>query len=89
MFAVWPLGAIALAEVLAESRHLTHIDLKDNDIKVAGVMALQLGHRMNQTLISLELPKSSKVEQVGMLCVYHLLDLGISVISWVVNSHLI
>lgn len=59
------LGAIALAEVLAESKHLTHLDLKDNDIRVAGLMALQLGHRMNQTLISMETPKSYKVDQVS------------------------
>ena len=58
-------GAIALAEVLAESKHLTHLDLKDNDIRVAGLMALQLGHRMNQTLISMETPKSFRVDQVS------------------------
>lgn len=66
-------GAIALAEVLAESKHLTHLDLKDNDVRVAGLMALQLGHRMNQTLLYMETPKSYKVEQVrrrgrGVLC---------------------
>ena len=58
-------GAIALAEVLAESKHLTHLDLKDNDIRVAGLMALQLGHRMNQTLISMGTPKSFRVDQVS------------------------
>ncbi len=63
-------GAIALAEVLAESKHLTHLDLKDNDIRIAGLMALQLGHRMNQTLISMETPKSHKVDQVR-LCTVH------------------
>lgn len=57
-------GAIALAEVLAESKHLTQLDLKDNDIRVAGLMALQLGHRMNQTLLTMETPKSFKVDQV-------------------------
>ena len=57
-------GAIALAEVLAESKHVTHLDLKDNDIRVAGLMALQLGHRMNQTLVCMETPKSYKVDQV-------------------------
>lgn len=56
-------GAIALAEVLAESKHVTHLDLKDNDIRVAGLMALQLGHRMNQTLLCMETPKSYKVDQ--------------------------
>ena len=44
---------------------MTHLDLKDNDFRVAGLMALQLGHRMNQTLISMETPKSYKVDQVS------------------------
>ena len=59
------LGAIALAEVLAESRHITDLDLKENDIRVAGLMALQLGHRMNHTLVRLETPKAYRVEQVS------------------------
>ncbi len=58
-------GAIALAEVLAESKHLTHVDLRENDIRVAGLMALQLAHRMNFHLVSLQTPKSFKVEQVS------------------------
>lgn len=62
-------GAIALAEVLAESKHLTQLDLKDNDIRVAGLMALQLGHRMNQTLLAMETPKSYKVDQVSILAI--------------------
>lgn len=63
----WPLppGAIALAEVLAESKHLIELDLKENDIRVAGLMALQLAHRMNRSLISMETPKSYRVEQVS------------------------
>ena len=57
-------GAIALAEVLAESKHLVELDLKENDIRVAGLMALQLAHRMNRSLIAMETPKSYRVEQV-------------------------
>ncbi len=57
-------GAIALAEVLAESKHLTHVDIRENDIRVAGLMALQLAHRMNFHLISMQTPKAFKVEQV-------------------------
>lgn len=59
-------GAIALAEVLAESKHLLELDLKENDIRVAGLMALQLGHRMNRTLITMETPKTYRVEQVSV-----------------------
>ena len=58
-------GAIALAEVLAESKHITHVDLKDNDIRVAGLMALQLAHRMNHTLLFMETPKAYRVEPVS------------------------
>ena len=58
-------GAIALAEVLAENKHITHMDLRDNDIRVAGLMGLQLAHRMNHTLLSLDTPKFYKVEQVS------------------------
>lgn len=57
-------GAIALAEVLAESRYLTHVDLKENEIRVAGLMALTLALRMNYHLLHLETPKTFKVEQV-------------------------
>ena len=60
-------GAIALAEVLAESKHLTELDLKENDIRVAGLMALQLAHRMNKTLVGMETPKSYRVEQVSQV----------------------
>ena len=59
-------GAIALAEVLAENKHITHMDLRDNDIRVAGLMGLQLAHRMNHTLLHLDTPKFYKVEQVSL-----------------------
>ena len=59
-------GAIALAEVLAESKHITHLDLKENDIRVAGLLALQLAHRMNHALLCMETPKTYKVEPVSI-----------------------
>ena len=61
-------GAIALAEVLAENKHLTHLDLQENDVRVAGLMGLQLAHRMNHTLLSMDTPKAFKVEQVWIEC---------------------
>jgi hypothetical protein len=63
-----PIGAIALAEVLAESKHLIELDLKENDIRVAGLLALQLAHRMNRSLTCMETPKSYRVDQVMMKC---------------------
>lgn len=43
---------------------MTHVDIRENDIRVAGLMALQLAHRMNFHLISMQTPKAFKVEQV-------------------------
>ena len=51
-------GANALAEVLAESSYLIHVDLCENDIRVAGLMALHLAHQMNDSLLHLETPKT-------------------------------
>ncbi len=53
-----------MAEVLAESRYLVHVDLRENEIRVAGLMALCLALRMNHYLLHLETPKTFKVEQV-------------------------
>lgn len=64
------IGAIALAEVLAESRYLTHVDLRENEIRIAGLMALSLALRMNHKLLYLETPKTFKVEQVGVSLLY-------------------
>ena len=58
-------GAIALAEVLAESRYLIQVDLRENEIRIAGLMALNLALRMNHKLLHLETPKTFKVEQVS------------------------
>lgn len=63
-------GAIALAEVLAENKHLTHLDLRENDVRVAGLMGLQLAHRMNHTLLSMDMPKGFKVDQVRDIQLY-------------------
>ena len=57
-------GAIALAEVLAENKHISHLDLRENDVRVAGLMGLQLAHRMNHALLHMDTPKSYKVDQV-------------------------
>ena len=69
-------GAIALAEVLAENKHITHLDLRENDVRVAGLMGLQLAHRMNHTLLNMDTPKAFKVDQVRryMYVVVHLLN---------------
>ena len=63
-------GAIALAEVLAENKHISHLDLRDNDVRVAGLMGLQLAHRMNHSLLSMDTPKFYKVDQVLYIVCY-------------------
>ena len=57
-------GAIALAEVLAESRVLEHIDVRDNDVRIAGLMALSLAHRLNHHILHLGVPKNIKCDPV-------------------------
>jgi protein phosphatase 1 regulatory subunit 37 len=49
-------GAIALAEFLPEARSILHIDLTSNfEIDIAGVMALCVSIKMNNTLRCLDL----------------------------------
>ncbi|KAF9914519.1 hypothetical protein BX616_008131 [Lobosporangium transversale] len=49
-------GAIALAEFLPETRTLTQLDLTGNDlVDIAGVMALSVSIRMNNSLTCLDL----------------------------------
>ena len=63
-------GAIALAEFVAESRMLEQLDLRDNDIRIAGLMALSLAHKMNFKLHRLTMPRTIKIEPVcACVCV--------------------
>lgn len=48
-------GAIALAEFLPESNSLLHLDLTDNNLDIAGVMALNSGLKANHTMRCLDL----------------------------------
>ena len=43
-------GAIAIAEVLPENKTLRVIDLADNPLDVAGLLALSVSARHNKTL---------------------------------------
>ena len=40
-------GAVALAEVIADSSRLIRLDLRENEIKSGGLMALSLSLKMN------------------------------------------
>ncbi|KAG9016261.1 hypothetical protein FRB90_003583 [Tulasnella sp. 427] len=47
-------GAIALAEFLPEAKHLLHLDLTANALDIAGVMAVSVGLKMNETIRCLD-----------------------------------
>ena len=68
-------GAIALAEVLAESRVLEYIDVRDNDIRIAGLMALSLAHRLNHQILHLSVPKNIKCDPVRLCGCVHVMCL--------------
>ena len=58
-------GAVALAEFLAESRQIQQLDLRQNEVKVGGLMALCLALRINRSLACLDLDHILPQEQVG------------------------
>ncbi len=50
-------GAVALAEVIADSSRLIRLDLRENEIKSGGLMALSLSLKMNFSVTRLALPR--------------------------------
>ena len=54
-----------MAEFLAESRQIQQLDLRQNEVKVGGLMALCLALRINSSLASLDLDHTPPQEQVG------------------------
>ena len=61
------IGAVALAEVIADTARLVRLDLQENDIKTAGLMALSLALKVNKSLSRLDLDRDTKKEQVRTL----------------------
>jgi len=61
---VFFLGSVALAEVIADSPKLVRVDLRENEIKTAGMMALSLALKVNDILQRLDLDKETKKETV-------------------------
>ena len=57
-------GAIAMAEYIAESTSIVRVDIRNNNVKVAGIMALQNALKNNYTLTRLDLDQQPKKEQV-------------------------
>lgn len=65
-FAVSVAGMIALAEVIAESKTMLRMDLRENDPYVGGLMALSLSLKVNQSLVRIDLDKELKKEPVRL-----------------------
>ncbi|KAK2088669.1 hypothetical protein P7K49_034576, partial [Saguinus oedipus] len=59
-----PPGAVAVAEFIAESPRLLRLDLRENEIKTGGLMALSLALKVNHSLLRLDLDREPKKEAV-------------------------
>lgn len=57
-------GAVAVAEFIAESPRLLRLDLRENEIKTGGLMALSLALKVNTSLLRLDLDREPKKETV-------------------------
>jgi protein phosphatase 1 regulatory subunit 37 len=67
-------GVIALAEYIAETQSLRRLDLRENDIRLGGLMALASSLKFNKTLDRIELDRDPKREySVNYFCSYYLL----------------
>uniref|UniRef100_U3IRM9 Protein phosphatase 1 regulatory subunit 37 n=1 Tax=Anas platyrhynchos platyrhynchos TaxID=8840 RepID=U3IRM9_ANAPP len=60
-----PPGAVAVAEFIAESPRLLRLDLRENEIKTGGLMALSLALKVNHSLLRLDLDREPKKESVS------------------------
>lgn len=58
-------GAVAVAEFIAESPRLLRLDLRENEIKTGGLMALSLALKVNTSLLRLDLDREPKKETVS------------------------
>jgi len=47
-------GAVTIAEILPESKKLRKLNISQNDVGLAGIMALNLALKMNSTLVFLD-----------------------------------
>ncbi|KAG1811092.1 hypothetical protein EV424DRAFT_1570860 [Suillus variegatus] len=61
-------GAIALAEFLPESNSLLHLDLTDNNLDIAAIMALSSGLKANHTMQCLDVNIPPDDEEFARMC---------------------
>lgn len=76
-------GAVALAEFIADSLQLLRIDLRDNEIKTGGLMALSHALRVNTSVTRIDLDKETKKESVSFEFIFWQISafyLGVSVV---------
>lgn len=59
-----------MAEFIAESPRLLRLDLRENEIKTGGLMALSLALKVNHSLLRLDLDREPKKEAVRALALY-------------------
>ena len=57
-------GAVALAEFIAESPRLLRLDMRENDVKTGGLMALAHALKVNTSLTRIDLDPKPKKESV-------------------------
>lgn len=55
-----------MAEFIAESPRLLRLDLRENEIKTGGLMALSLALKVNNSLLRLDLDREPKKESVSI-----------------------
>ena len=63
------LGAVALAECIAETVKLIRLDLRGNYIRTGGLMALMLALKVNQSVTRIDLDGEPKKEAVRSIVV--------------------
>jgi len=63
------LGAVALAECIAETVKLIRLDLRGNYIRTGGLMALMLALKVNQSVTRIDLDGEPKKEAVSSILV--------------------
>lgn len=54
-----------MAEFLAESKQIQQLDLRQNEVKIGGLMALCLALRINRSLVNMYLDYITPQEQVS------------------------
>lgn len=61
---------MALAEYLAETQSLSRLDIRENDIRLGGVMAVASSLKFNKTLTRLDIDKDLK-KDAHVIIIYY------------------